>query len=209
MRLRGCSLDDPVAAVRAVAPRTAAASAPCRDIAAWRAAAPHRARIVAPRAAASAPPACHAARSARHRRLTRVRLCIQAAICYRSSGDPRSRVCGREVRYRRFESAVLSTATPVASRTNTPASSANSSRAHSPARKSKGKRAASSSSEEDTAGSDSTVVGSDDESGSATNTWDSGSPGGSSRSRANSDASFSLVKGKNKRQSGKRQRNRS
>ncbi|GBP60593.1 Nucleic-acid-binding protein from transposon X-element [Eumeta japonica] len=91
------------------------------------------------------------------------------------------------------------TATPVASRTITPVSSANSSRAHSPARKSKGKRTASSSSEEDTAGSDSTVVGSDDESGSATKTWDSDSPGGSSRSRANSDASFSLVKGKNKK----------
>ncbi|GBP48476.1 Nucleic-acid-binding protein from transposon X-element [Eumeta japonica] len=53
--------------------------------------------------------------------------------------------------------------------------------------------------EEDTAGSDSTVVGSDDESGSATNTWDSGSAEGSSRSRANSVASFSLVKGKNKK----------
>ncbi|GBP67657.1 hypothetical protein EVAR_98712_1 [Eumeta japonica] len=71
------------------------------------------------------------------------------------------------------------TATPVASRTTTPASSANSSRAHSPIRKTKGKRAASSSSEEDTAGSDCTVVGSDDESGSGTNTWDSGVvPGG-------------------------------
>ncbi|GBP67659.1 Probable RNA-directed DNA polymerase from transposon BS [Eumeta japonica] len=98
----------------------------------------------------------------------------------------------------------VKTATPVASRATTPASIANSSRAHSPASKSRKlirKRAASSSSEEDTASSDSTVVGSDDESGSGTNTWDSGSAEGSSRSRANSnsDGSFSLVKRKNKK----------
>ncbi|GBP86172.1 Probable RNA-directed DNA polymerase from transposon BS [Eumeta japonica] len=85
----------------------------------------------------------------------------------------------------------VKTATPVARHTNMPASSANSSRAHSPASKNRkplGKRAASSSSEEDTAGSDSTVVGSDDKSGSGTNTWDSGSAEGSSRSRANSNS---------------------
>ncbi|GBP93295.1 hypothetical protein EVAR_91253_1 [Eumeta japonica] len=67
---------------------------------------------------------------------------------------------------------------------------------------SKGKRKAiSSSSGEDSAGSDCTVVGSDEESESATNTWDSGSAGRSS-DPANSDASFSLVQGKNKRQGG-------
>ncbi|GBP64387.1 Nucleic-acid-binding protein from transposon X-element [Eumeta japonica] len=92
------------------------------------------------------------------------------------------------------------TATPVASRAAMPASSANSSRSHSPAKgKKKGKRSVSSSSEEETTGSDSTVVGTDDESGNSTNTWDSGSAGESPRSRANSDASFSLVKGKNKK----------
>ncbi|GBP00172.1 Nucleic-acid-binding protein from transposon X-element [Eumeta japonica] len=90
-------------------------------------------------------------------------------------------------------------ATPVPSRTATPATSASSSRAQSPV-KSKGKRKAiSSSSGEDSAGSDCTVVGSDEESESATNTWDSGSAGRSSRSRTNSDASFSLVQGKNKK----------
>ncbi|GBP67638.1 hypothetical protein EVAR_98693_1 [Eumeta japonica] len=90
-------------------------------------------------------------------------------------------------------------ATPVPSRAATPATSASSSRAQSPV-KSKGKRRAiSSSSGEDSAGSDCTVVGSDEESGSVTNTWDSGSAGRSSRSRTNFDASFSLVQGKNKK----------
>ncbi|GBP29612.1 hypothetical protein EVAR_79161_1 [Eumeta japonica] len=117
------------------------------------------------------------------------------------------RVCGRVVRYRRSLLTCLSVlppkfvkaATPVPSRTATPATSASSSRAQSPV-KSKGKRKAiSSSSGEDSAGSDCTVVGSDEESESATNTWDSGSAGRSSRSRTNSDASFSLVQGKNKK----------
>ncbi|GBP76832.1 Nucleic-acid-binding protein from transposon X-element [Eumeta japonica] len=91
------------------------------------------------------------------------------------------------------------TATPVASRTTTPASSVNSSRSQSPAKKGKGKRRASSSSE-GTSDSDSTVVGSDDDSeSSSTRTSVSGSAKGSSRSRSNSDASFSLVKEKNKK----------
>ncbi|GBP89977.1 Nucleic-acid-binding protein from transposon X-element [Eumeta japonica] len=93
---------------------------------------------------------------------------------------------------------ICKAATPVPSRTATPATSASSSRAQSPV-KSKGKRKAiSSSSGEDSAGSDCTVVGSDEESESATNTWDSGSAGRSSRSRTNSDASFSSFKGRTK-----------
>ncbi|GBP86525.1 hypothetical protein EVAR_69045_1 [Eumeta japonica] len=91
----------------------------------------------------------------------------------------------------------VSTATPVASRATTPVSSANSSRSHSPASKNrkrnKGKRAASSSSEEETMASDSTVVGTDDESETTSSTE------GSSRSRLSSNASFTLVKGKNKK----------
>ncbi|GBP79090.1 hypothetical protein EVAR_103515_1 [Eumeta japonica] len=71
---------------------------------------------------------------------------------------PRGR---REMGYEYQESDLekfISTATPVASRASTLASSADSSRSHSPIRRKKEKRSASSSSEQEATGSDSTVI---------------------------------------------------
>ncbi|GBP86549.1 Nucleic-acid-binding protein from transposon X-element [Eumeta japonica] len=84
--------------------------------------------------------------------------------------------------------------TPVSSRASSqatsPASSQSSSRSHSPAKGKKRNRKSSSSSEEETTGtgSDSTVVGTDE------------SESESGKSSSKSDSSFTLVKGKNKKQ---------